>query len=473
MDFPIFHLDFFGNRLLVAVIAVLHVFINHPLAVGAIPLITLLEYWGVRSGKQEWDQLARRVLLVCFIITTSVGALTGVGIWFSTSVVNPYAIASLIRVFFWAWFIEWVIFCLEVIFIMIYYLTWSRMQGARKRLHVGMGFTLAVFSWLTMAIITAILGFMMDPGNWMTDRSFLTGVFNPIYLPQLAFRTTVAMTTSGLFALFLIFFFTRRDLALRAKAVRFVSLWILGWLPLCVAGSLWYWGVVPEWMVGNLPTAMTTQDFTDYQGTMTTALAVMAVTVAAIAAWGAALPRKLPGAALLVPFLCSLFLIGTFERVREFVRKPYIIGEYMYANGLREEDYPLFAEEGILAHAVYVEQRTITEDNRVAAGRDVFAIACTRCHTTTGVNGVVTRLENMYGPEPWDREVVKAYVMSMHNSRAFMPPFPGTDAEAGALADYLLALQRYPLPLEGAQRVGVRIPEEGDGATATGSEGGR
>ena len=34
MDFPIFHLDFIGNRLLVAIIAILHTLINHPMAVG-------------------------------------------------------------------------------------------------------------------------------------------------------------------------------------------------------------------------------------------------------------------------------------------------------------------------------------------------------------------------------------------------------------------------------------------------------
>ena len=35
MDFPVFHLDFLGNRMLVAMIAVVHVMINHSLAVGA------------------------------------------------------------------------------------------------------------------------------------------------------------------------------------------------------------------------------------------------------------------------------------------------------------------------------------------------------------------------------------------------------------------------------------------------------
>ena len=44
MDFPLFHLDFMGNRMLVAVIAIIHVIINHALAVGFIPLITFLEF---------------------------------------------------------------------------------------------------------------------------------------------------------------------------------------------------------------------------------------------------------------------------------------------------------------------------------------------------------------------------------------------------------------------------------------------
>ena len=42
MEFPPFHLDFFGNRMLIGVIAVIHVLINHPLAVGAMPLVTLM-----------------------------------------------------------------------------------------------------------------------------------------------------------------------------------------------------------------------------------------------------------------------------------------------------------------------------------------------------------------------------------------------------------------------------------------------
>jgi len=63
MDFPMFHLDWLNDRFLIAMIAILHVFINHGLAVGFIPYITWLEQKGVsNSGKNlitdlNWDNL--------------------------------------------------------------------------------------------------------------------------------------------------------------------------------------------------------------------------------------------------------------------------------------------------------------------------------------------------------------------------------------------------------------------------------
>jgi len=470
MDFPVFHLDFLGNRMLVAVIAVLHVFINHSLAVGAMPLVTALEWWGHSSRDESIDRLAYRILTVCFIVTTTVGALTGVGIWFSTSLVNPYAIGSLIRVFFWAWFVEWLVFVAEVVCIMVYYLTWKRLRD-HKRVHIAIGAVLSAFSWITMAIITAILGFMMDPGSWMTEESFLSGVFNPIYLPQLAFRTPVAMIAAGLLALFLTYFFTRSHPDLRRRTVRVLSLWSLAWLPVAAAGALWYRSAIPQWMTANVPTALGTQRFAEWYDQLLLALAFMVAVVLVVALAGAVAPRMVPRATLLVPFLATLVLLGSFERVREFIRKPYVIGGYMYANGIRVDDYPLLREEGLLAHATYTDVRTVTETNRVEAGRAVFRIACTRCHTSGGVNAVTDRLYDLYGSGPWDRDTIKYYVLGMHTARPYMPPFPGTDTEAGALADYLIELRLRPSPLIGAQGDGSGAVAVGQSAAATGAGG--
>ena len=464
MDFPIFHLDFFGNRFLIAAIAFVHVVINHSMAVGAMPLITAMEWHGFRRRDQAWDQLAYRVLFVCFVITTTVGALTGVGIWFSASLVNPNAIGSLIRIFFFAWLTEWVIFVLEVIFILIYYLTWKSWSENHKRRHIGFGVFLSVFSWLTMAIIVAILGFMMNSGEWPVTRSFFSGVLNPIYLPQLAFRTPFAMTLAGLFVLFLIPFLTERGEPVRASATRWVSVWVLAWSALSAVGATWYWHVIPTAMSDNLQVAMTTQAFTDWYGLVLDLLKVAIVAIGIVALWGLLLPRWLPRVAMIAPLVLAVLVFGYFERVREFIRKPYVIEGYMYANGIRVADYPLLKEDGILAHATYVSAREITDENRLEAGRDVFALACTRCHTTMGVNGVIKKFEKLYGKDPWDSEAIKGYIETMHNTRPFMPPFPGNDEELDAITAYLLQLQRNPTPLVGAQAAGIELPAKESGA---------
>ena len=204
MDFPIFHADLVGNRAIIAVIATLHVLINHGLAVGMMPLIASMEWHGYKTGDSRWDTLGYRLLFFCFLITTTIGALTGVGIWLSASLINPYAIGSLIRVFFWAWFTEWLVFITEVCLIIAYFLTWKTWTTPQaKRRHIRLGFALAAFSWITMAIIVSILGFMMDPGNWLTDQTLLAGFTNPMYLPQLAFRTPLALAMAGIIAAFL------------------------------------------------------------------------------------------------------------------------------------------------------------------------------------------------------------------------------------------------------------------------------
>jgi mono/diheme cytochrome c family protein len=469
MDFPVFHLDFFGNRFLIAFIAVIHVMINHSMAVGAAPLITLMEWWGYKTGDQRWDKLAYKIMFICFVITTSFGALTGVGIWLTTSLVNPYAIGSLIRVFFWAWFVEWVIFFLEVVFILVYYLTWKKMKDY-KLLHIGIGVALSIFSWLTMAIIVAILGYMMDIGNWSGEKGILSGVMNPIYLPQLAFRTPWAMMSAGLFALFLTYFFTDRGSEIRLKATRFLSIWSLAWTPLMAIGAVWYWNVVPADLIPHLPVALLTQAYTTYSTQVYAVLLCLCGVQMVVCLWGVIKPNWLPRVALVLPFVLALVLFGSFERVREFIRKPYIIYNYMYANGIRVQDYPLLKDQGVLKYATYTSTPVITESNAIQAGKEVFRLTCTRCHTVTGVNSIVDKLNTLYGNGRWESEKVKLYLNGMHNALPFMPPFPGNEQELDAMTEYLLTLQRFQQAIPGAQSAGAMVPGKGLGAALPSDE---
>ena len=450
MDFPIFHLSWVGDRFLFVVIAILHTIINHGLAIGLVPIISIMEFMGLKQQDQEWDDLAYKIMKVVFIITTTVGAITGVGIWFSASLVNPNSIASLIRVFFSAWLLEWLIFVTEVLFVMYYYLTWKKWNsGIKKTKHFLIGYGLSIFSWVTMAIIVAILGFMMDPGEWNEKKTFLNGFLNPIYFPQLMFRTFLALLLGGSVGMFLTYLFTEKNSGIRIKATRFISLWLIINAPLFLIGGLWYWNSIPDLMKNNMSIALGTQQYQDWYQIIYKVL-ISGVGLAALLALIQLIkPRFKYG--LLFYSILVLWLSGClamFERSREFIRKPYIIKNYMYANGYKVEDYPLLQKEGILKYADFVSTKVITRDNTVEAGKNVFLLTCSQCHTTKGINALTDKFNNMYGNtnKPWDHEAMKQYIRSMHNARTFMPPFPGNDQEIYALVTYLKVIQFGPDP---------------------------
>lgn len=466
MDFPLFHLDWLNDRFLIALIAILHVFINHGLAVGFIPYITRLEQQGVMNSpadqitNPEWDAMVYKMMKVGFIITTTLGAMTGVGIWLSVSVVSPSSIASLIRVFYWAWFIEWLVFVTEVVLILIYFLTWKNSNKSLKAKlrHIQFGWFLSIFSWITMAIIVAILGFMMDPGNWNTHHSLKNGFTNPIYLPQLLFRTPTAMVVAGVFGYLLSILFTKKNTDVRVRAVKQSSIWILIWAPLSLAGAVFYYRIMPQAMKENMSTAVGTLEFAQYYDLLKWIIAGAISTVLIIAMAGIWKPKKIRFALVLIPCIMSFGFLGIFERVREFIRKPYVIGGYMYSNLLREEDYPLYKRDGILKHATYTSTPEVTESNKIEAGKNVFILTCSRCHTTQGINSIIGVFENLYGKnKPFEEGSIAAFTKGMHNGRTFMPEFPGNKKELEALAAYIKHLQQTGDVIEGAQNDGITV----------------
>jgi mono/diheme cytochrome c family protein len=467
MDFPMFHLDWLNNRMLIAIIAILHVIINHGLAVGFMPFVTWLEQRGVsRSGQDqitdlEWDNMVYKIMKVAFIITTTIGAMTGVGIWFSVALVSPASIGSLIRVFYWAWFIEWLVFVTEVVLIMIYFLTWKNSNSSLKAKirHINFGWYLSIFSWITMAIIVSILGFMMDPGNWQTEQSLLNGFTNPIYLPQLLFRTPTAMLVAGIFGMFLITLFTKSGSQIRINAVKYASKWLLLWAPISLIGAYFYYNAMPEAMTANMSTAVGTIDFAQYYDLLKYFVAGGVGFTLIIGIIGVYKTKVLKPYMVIVPVVTGIAYLGFFERVREFIRKPYVIGQYMYSNLLLEDDYVVYKKDGVLKHATYTTVNEITDDNKIEAGKNVFIIACSRCHTAQGVNSIIDVFDRMYGStgKPLDVASMTAYMPNMHTARNFMPEFPGNEKEAEALAMYIKYLQQTGDVLEGAQEEGISV----------------
>ncbi|MBO9732097.1 MAG: cytochrome c [Chitinophaga sp.] len=466
MDFPMFHLDWLNDRFLIAMIAIIHVFINHGLAVGFIPYIAWLEQKGVRmAGRsgitdQEWDHLVYRKMMVAFVITTTLGAMTGVGIWFSAGLISPSSIGSLIRVFYFAWFVEWLTFVTEVVLIMIYFLTWKQSNHSLKAKirHIRFGWFLSIFSWITMCIIVSILGFMMDPGNWKTDHSLISGFTNPIYLPQLIFRTPTAMVLGGVFGMVLTTIFSRRNSGGRVIALKSGARWVLCWSPVSLVAAIIYYRAIPEAMRENMSTAVGTMEFAQYYELLSYIIPAAVSLVFIISAWTLFKPRSVRMWMVLIPCMAAFGFLGIFERVREFIRKPYVIGGYMYSNLLRKEDYPLYKRDGLLKYATYATAGRITPENKINTGRDIFILACSRCHTTNGINSIVYVFERLYGlNKTLDENSMAAYIPNMHNGRTYMPPFPGNNEELHALVAYIKHLQQTGEPLEGAQSAGVTV----------------
>src|SRR5699024_11504653 len=89
MNFPVIEFPWLGNGTIIAVIAIIHVIISHGVAIGATTLMVSLEYVGIKKNNSGLIDIARKFSKWVLILTTTIGAVTGVGIWFSTTVIQP------------------------------------------------------------------------------------------------------------------------------------------------------------------------------------------------------------------------------------------------------------------------------------------------------------------------------------------------------------------------------------------------
>ncbi|KEO82847.1 c-type cytochrome [Tumebacillus flagellatus] len=431
MEFPVITFPWFGAGTLIAVIAIVHVVINHAVAIGGSVLMVWTEAKAHRTNNPELERTARTMSKWILIVTTTVGAMTGVGIWFSTTVIQPYAIGSLLRIFHWAWFAEWIVFISEVVLILIYFYTWDRWKGEKKKLHIRTGIALVAASWLTMTIITAILACQMTPGKWVATLSFWDAFVNPTWLPSLFFRTFVALTLGvGLFAPFI-----RLGVKNKANAaglLRDFGKIVLLCFPFLIVGAIWYSCNLPS-EASNLivwASGMQNEFFVLVNVTVLILIAVIGIGLYKA-------PSRVPVALSVTVAFLSVGIIGEFEMIRETIRKPFVIYDYMYVNGIRTDQVDTFQRNGFLKTAKWTTVHDVTPDNERTAGRELFAAQCMTCHTVDGWRSKRAMNQRMQG---WTAENIANYVKNLHQARSFMPPFAGNEEELQALGKYLEAV---------------------------------
>ncbi len=448
MGFPVFDMPFAGNPILIAVDAIVHVVLSHGIAIGAVTFIVVAEWVGWRDGAPEWETFARRLLKPTAIAVVAIGAPTGVGIWLITSVIAPRGIASLLRVFFWPWFIEWMVFTGEVILLLLYAYTWRRWTGALKRRHVRLGFTYVAFSVATALIISGILGFMLTPDGWPWQERLANAFLNPSYPPQLLVRLGLALLLGSLYAV-LWLAWTEQDPRFRARAlVTFGRLGGVGAAVVLLAG-IWYLRVAPSASKAFLLSSWGVRGFSQAPAAfaVVNGLAIAILLAYVITALSGYARRA--RAVAIAATVAAIALVAEFEFVRESARKPYLMPGYMYANQILTHEVAWLQENGLLKNAYWYNAAVSSRSLR-SEGAYLFLQNCSRCHAVGGFNDIRERLRG--------RPADGIYAI-LGNTRAmvpFMPPFAGTSDERRILSEFLSDVAEGRIPAASVRQFTLR-----------------
>jgi cytochrome bd-type quinol oxidase subunit 1 len=413
-----------------------------------------------------------------FLILTGVfGTVSGVGIWFAIGLTHPEATSTLIHNFVFGWAIEWVFFLVELATAAVYYYTWNRID---EKLHLTVGWVYAGASVCTLIIINGILSFMLTPGDtWLAvagtgheASKFWNAFFNPTYWPSLFLRCCVCASLAGVWALISA---SRIDgdkqPALKSSLVKWSVKWLVPSFVAMPFLMIWYYMMVPASQQALLTLGIDTINAGTFS-TVTRMALVIIVTSATIVGVAYYLAYRSPVdfnlSHAMAVLLLALMATGAGEYSREMLRKPYVIGRWMYSNGVRVPYVARINQEGYLAHSMWVWQGPplfidvlvppgtpfYTHENdpdySYSRGEAIFRGECGSCHTLSGYRPLKDLLAGR------DRANIGSFITMLHEYkpdspyRRFMPPMVGTKQDVDDLTDYLNAQVNPPAP--GAQK---------------------
>ncbi len=451
MDYPIWQLDM-GEGMLMGIVAVAHVIVAH-FAIGGGLVLAVTETLSVRRDDRDLRELARRGSLVLILVSTVFGAISGVGIWVVAGLISPGAISALIHNYVWGWAIEWTFFVVEIAAALIYYATWDKIS---KRAHLSLIWVYFVAAWMSLFIINGIITFMLTPGRWLETRAFWDGFFNPTFWPSVVLRTGIAMLMATAFLMFPAFK-AARDV--RPRLMRYLGIWTALGVVISAGGYFWWEGALPAGVqalfLGEEPALAA------LASTRAFLLAALVATLALGVLFLLLLPKTARSGWALVPVVllavAAFAFFGGYERLREGARKPFLIHDYMFSNGVRVEEIATLNEEGILSRAPWAGYPQLPADletaDPVTVGRAVFRAQCADCHTLDGYLAIRPLI-------PEDPTLISA-VLELMSFQAdmfepgqpvdkagltypFMPPFVGTVEEMEALSEYLISIAPEP-----------------------------
>lgn len=458
MNYPAWEVPGIGLPWVVGIIAIFHVMISH-FAVGGGLYLAIAERKAIKEERRDWLPLIQQHSKFFLLLTSVFGTVSGVGIWFAIGLVQPEATSALIHNFVFGWAIEWVFFIIELTAAAVYYYSWGRVSEA---VHMKVGWVYAGASLLTLVIINGILTFMLTPGGtWLSvagsgheSAYFWYAFFNPTYFPSLILRILACLSLAGVWALVSLSKLDDEQFGeAKARLIRWSTTWLAPSFLLMPFAFIWYMLMVPSQNKHLLELGMNTIGSGAF--TQVTRIGLISVISSATIAGVAYLfayryPKDFTfGHAVSVLFL-ALCATGATEYAREAIRKPFVIGSYMYSNGVRVKDIDRLNRDGYLTQSMWTPGGGSTLLQR---GEAMFRGQCMSCHTVNGYRSMKKFLADR------DDKAIGNILNMLRDPKsdapyhAFMPQLVGTNDEVLALQTYLATLNH---PEEGGPQVALK-----------------
>ena len=444
MNYPIWQLGFPGG-LLIAAVAVLHVFISH-FAVGGGAYLVLTERRAYASNDSELLGYVKHHSKFFALLTVVLGAVTGVGIWFTIGLVSPEATSSLIHTFVWGWAIEWVFFFVEIAAALIYAYHWDTLD---RQTHLIIGWIYFVAAWASLVVINGIITYMLTPGRWLETHNFWSGFFNPTYWPSLWIRTAMAAALAGMFGLLTAMW---EPSALRQRVVRWAGWWLALGIAFLLPLGRWYFRDFPAYSRAYFDGTYLGVHHALRGAEASAALALLLTILFALL-----LPRLMNPAIVVVLLLAGISVMASGEYLREFARYPYVINGYIYANDIRAAQVQAIAANGVAKTSPWVQASGVeanaadTHVNLTGYGHELFAMQCGACHAVDGYRGMRKVARG------WNTQFASDILLHLPIIRETMPPFAGDEHDRTALGSYLAALAPAALAAPNEKELGQQV----------------
>jgi len=98
MNYPFWEIPLLSGGLVIAVVAILHVFVSH-FTVGGGLFLALMERKAIRENNESLMNYTKKHSKFFLLLTIVFGAVSGVGIWFTIGLVHPPGTSALIHSF--------------------------------------------------------------------------------------------------------------------------------------------------------------------------------------------------------------------------------------------------------------------------------------------------------------------------------------------------------------------------------------